>query len=91
MGNSNIKQQSSNVLGDGNFGGQLTAQGVVSGPTGAFDHIAVQSANVSGSGTFGTIAGQTVNIAGAGAFGDITGQTANIIGVGNLIINQSPI
>ena len=81
MGNANIKQQSSNILGDGKFGGQVTADGVV-GSTGTFNQISVKTADVSGAGTFGTIAGQSANIAGAGTFGTIAGQSANIAGAG---------
>jgi len=77
MGNSNIKQQSSNIIGDGKFGGQVIAQGGVLASTGAFDRISVKTADVSGA-----ITGQSANIVGSGVFGDITGKTANISGTG---------
>jgi len=76
MGNSNIKQQSSNVIGDGNFGGQVVAKGAT------FGTIDSQSVNIAGTGTFGTIGGQSANIAGSGVFGNIIGQTSNISGTG---------
>jgi hypothetical protein len=88
MGNSNIKQESSNVLGNGNFGGQVVAKGGVVSSTGAFDHISVQTAKISGSGAFGEISGQTANISGDSNFGNITtsgsvtGKSINISGTG---------
>lgn len=77
MGNSNIKQTSSNVIGDGKFGGQVIAQGGVVAPSGAFDSVSAKTAEISGD-----ITGQSANITGSGTFGDITGKTATISGAG---------
>ncbi len=60
MGNSNIKQQSSNIVGDGNFGGKVSAKGGVVAPTGTFDQITAQTATVSGTGAFGNILGASL-------------------------------
>jgi len=89
MGNSNIKQESSNVLGDGNFGGQVTAKGGIVGSTGTFDHISSQTANVAGSVALGDITGQTANIKGLGNFGSISSETGkfNTITTKNLDIS----